>query len=188
MERYESTLYSVGHGNRTAAAFVSVLGSFAVQHLVDIRSYPGSRRNPQFRQEPLRESVGQAGISYTWFPHLGGLRRTGLGAQSPHQALASAAFRNYADHMDSPEFIAAVKQLLHLAGTGRTCFMCAETAPQRCHRLLLADYLFAQGVQVIHILDRDRSSPHDLSPHATIRQGRIIYAGPGHGQIALKLR
>jgi uncharacterized protein (DUF488 family) len=65
--------------------------------------------------------------------------------------------------------------------------MCAETAPQRCHRLLLADCLFAQGIQVIHILDRDRSFHHDLSPHATIRQGRIIYGSPGHGQIAMKL-
>lgn len=187
VERYKLRLYSIGHGNRTAPAFVSLLRSFTIQHLADIRAYPGSRRYPQFRQESLRESVGQAGISYTWLPHLGGLRRTGLGAQSPHQALTSAAFRNYADHMDSPEFAAAVKQLLRRGGMGRTCFMCAETAPQGCHRLLLADYLFAKGVQVVHILDRDRSSPHDLSPHATIRQGRIIYAGPGHGQIALKL-
>jgi len=187
MGRSTVTLYSIGHGTRTATAFVSLLCSFTIQHLADIRSYPGSRRNPQFRQGPLRESVEPAGISYTWLPHLGGLRRTGLGAQSPHQAFTSAAFRNYADHMDSPEFVAAVKQLLRLAAIGRTCFMCAETIPQRCHRLLLADYLFAQGVQVIHILDRDKSSPHQLSPDATIREGRIIYAGPGHGQIALKL-
>ena len=89
--------------------------------------------------------------------------------------------------MDSPEFVAAVKQLLRLAGMGRTRCMCAETAPQRCHRLLLADYLFVQGVQVIHILDGDRSSLHHLSPHATIRQGRLIYACPGHEKIALKL-
>lgn len=187
MGRNKGTLYSIGHGTRTAAAFVSLLCSFSIQHLADIRSYPGSRRNPQFRQEPLRESVGEAGISYTWLPHLGGMRRTGRGAQSPHQALTSAAFRHYADHMDSPEFVAAVKHLLRLAARSRTCFMCAETVPPRCHRFLLADYLFARGVQVIHILDRDTSSPHHLSPHATIRQGRIIYAGPGHGQIALKL-
>ena len=187
MEHYKPTLYSIGHGTRTATEFVSLLGSFTIQHLADIRSYPGSKRNPQFGQEPLRESVGQAGISYAWFPHLGGLRRTGLGIQSPHQALTSAAFRNYADHMDSPEFGADVKELLRLAGMGRTCFMCAETVPQRCHRLLLADYLFAQGVQVMHILDRDRSAPHVLSPHATIQQGRLIYTGPDHGQIALKL-
>jgi hypothetical protein len=190
MERYKVTLYSIGHGTRTAAAFVSLLCSFNIQHLADIRSYPGSRRNPQFRLEPLRESLEQAGISYTWLPDLGGLRRMGLGAQSPHQALTSAALRNYADHTDSPEFASAVKQLLRLATPrrDRTCFMCAETAPQRCHRLLLADYLFGQGVQVIHILDRHRSFPHDLSPHATIRQGRIIYAGPDHGgHIALRL-
>ncbi|HVO83355.1 MAG TPA: DUF488 domain-containing protein [Syntrophobacteria bacterium] len=186
MEQYQVTLYSVGHGTRTAAAFASILRSFAIQHLADIRSYPGSKRNPHLRQEPLRESVGQAKISYTWIPHLGGLRRTGLGPQSPHQALTSGAFRNYADHMDSPEFVAAVQQLLRLAKMGRTCFMCAETAPQRCHRFLLADYLFVQGVQVIHILERDRSSLHHLSLHATIRQGRLIYACPGHGQIALE--
>lgn len=184
---YESTLYSVGHGTRTAEAFVSLLGSFAIQHLVDIRSHPGSRRYPHFDQEPLRESVGQAGISYTWFSALGGLRREGLGSNSPHRALTSPGFRNYADHMDSTAFTAAVKQLLRLAGVGLTCFMCAETTPQRCHRLLLSDYLFVQRVQVIHILGIGKSTPHYLSPWATVRQRRLIYDVPCSRQLELKL-
>jgi hypothetical protein len=87
MERYESGVYSIGHGSRATTAFVSILRSFTVQHVADIRSYPGSRGNPQFNQESFRECVVQAGISYTWFPHLGGLRRKGLGIRSPHATI-----------------------------------------------------------------------------------------------------
>ena len=92
MERYKVTLYSVGHGTRTATAFVSLLCSFTIQHLADIRPYPGSKRNPQFCQESLRESVGRAGVSYTWLPHLGGLRRTGLDPQSPTKLSLAVPF------------------------------------------------------------------------------------------------
>ncbi|HYA01644.1 MAG TPA: DUF488 domain-containing protein [Syntrophobacteria bacterium] len=81
----ESRLYSIGHGNRTWEGFLSLLQCFAIEHLADIRSYPSSRRNPQFNQEPLRESLTQAGVSYAWFPDLGGLRRKGLGNPSPQR-------------------------------------------------------------------------------------------------------
>jgi len=190
MERpatYEAMLFSIGHGNRTAAAFVEILLSFGVRNIADIRSYPGSRRNPHFNLEPFREFLGRAGTSYTWFPDLGGLRRKGLGTHSPHKSLTSAGFRNYADWMESPRFALAVQELVRLAGTGHTCLMCAETIPQRCHRLLLADYLLVQGIQLIHILGRGKSTPHLLSPHAKVRQGRLIYDGQRARQLNLNL-
>jgi uncharacterized protein (DUF488 family) len=183
----ESRIYSIGHGNRTWEAFISLLQCFGIEHLADIRSYPASRRNPHFNQESLRASLAQAGVSYAWFPDLGGLRRKGLGRRSPHFALTSPAFRNYADHMGSAAFAEAVRNLLVVAGMARTCFMCAETAPQRCHRLLLADYLSIQGIQVIHILDLERTTLHSLSPHAAVREGSLVYDSPPSRQLDLDL-
>lgn len=183
----QSRIYYIGHGDRTWEGFLSLLQRFAIEHLADIRSYPSSRRNPQFNQEPLRASLAQSGVSYAWFPDLGGLRRKGLGNRSPHHALTSPAFRNYADHMGSAAFAAAVRNLLVLAGVARTCFMCAETAPQSCHRLLLADYLSIRGAQVIHILELTRSTLPSLSPHATVREGSLTYDSPPSRQLDLDL-
>jgi uncharacterized protein (DUF488 family) len=183
----ESKIYSIGHGNRTWEAFLALLQCFGIEHLADIRSYPCSRRNPHFNQDRLQASLAQAGVSYAWFPDLGGLRRKGLGNRSPHHALTTPAFRNYADHMGSAIFAAAVRNLVVSAGMACTCFMCAETAPQRCHRLFLADYLLIQGVQVIHILDLERSTLHSLSPHAAVREGSLIYDSPPSRQLDLDL-
>jgi uncharacterized protein (DUF488 family) len=169
------TLYSIGHGNRANKTFLILLQDRGIKFLADVRSYPSSKRNPHFNQTNLQHALSKDGISYTWLPELGGFRRTGLGNSSPHVALKSPGFRNYADYMATEPFLGGVNKLRSLASMGPTCFMCAETAPQRCHRSLLADYLLLQGIETIHILDGHSTTVHQLSRLATISQNRVIY-------------
>lgn len=174
-DRTTKFLYSVGHGNRGIEEFVTLLRDFQVKNLADIRSYPSSKRNPHFNKENLESSLNRVGITYTWFADLGGFRRTGLGNKSPHVALRSSGFRNYADYMTTELFQIAIDKLGRLAGTGATCFMCAETLPHRCHRSLLADYLLMVGMETIHILDNQHTKAHQLSPLATVSENKILY-------------
>ena len=169
------TLYSIGHGNRGSETFLALLNSFEVRHLADVRSYPNSKRNPHFDRENLELMLNRSGISYTWFPDLGGFRREGLGNTSPHVALESPGFRNYADYMSTESFQTAAYKLSQLVTLGSACFMCAETVPHGCHRSLLADYLLVQGFKVTHILDRRKTIVHEISRLASISEGRIIY-------------
>lgn len=170
-----STLYSIGHGNRGSETFLALLHDHGIKFLADVRSYPSSQRNPHFNRKTLERTVGKADISYTWFPELGGFRKTGLGKESPHVALKSTGFRNYADYMATEPFRVGVEKLRRLASLGPTCFMCAETLPQKCHRSLLADYVLMQGMETIHILDSHLTTVHQLSPLARVSQNRIIY-------------
>ncbi len=167
--------YSIGHGNKSSELFLALLSAFGIEHLADIRSYPSSRRNPHFNRENLELALDTAGIDYTWWPDLGGFRQDGLGNKSPHVALKSVGFRNYADYLSSKSFLAAAQRLSRLLSLGPACFMCAETLPQRCHRFLLSDFLVVQGIKVIHILDSQQTRVHELSPLATLREGRIVY-------------
>jgi uncharacterized protein (DUF488 family) len=178
--------YSLGHGNRRIEIFTNLLEEYRIAHLADVRSYPSSKRNPHFNRKILEHTVGKADISYTWFPELGGFRRTGLGKSSPHVALKSPGFSNYADYMDTEQFRGGVDKLIRLAGLGPTCFMCAETLPQKCHRSFLSDYLLVQGFMVIHILDSQRTFSHQLSPLATVIEGRLIYNRSEPQQLELK--
>jgi uncharacterized protein (DUF488 family) len=168
-------LYSIGHGNRSIETFMSLIQEFRIQHLADVRSYPSSKRNPHFNKENLKHMLNKSGISYTWFPGLGGFRREGLGDTSPHVALERTGFRNYADYMNTEAFQREAYKLSQLVTLGSTCFMCAETLHYRCHRSLLADYLLIQGFKVIHILDSQRTTAHQLSRLATVKNNRIIY-------------
>ena len=168
-------IYSIGHGNRSIETFIDLIQESRIQHLADVRSYPSSKRNPHFNRENLEHILSKSGISYTWFAGLGGFRREGLGDASPHVALESPGFRNYADYMNTEAFQKAAYKLSQLVTLGSTCFMCAETLHYRCHRSLLADYLLVQGFMVIHILDSQRTRVHQVSGLASIREGQIIY-------------
>lgn len=179
-------LYTIGHGNRSSEEFLALLNSFQMKYLADVRSYPSSKRNPHFNRENLQLALDKAGISYGWFPDLGGFRRKGLGNRSPHVALKSPGFRNYADYMSTESFSTAAQKLRKLAASDLTCIMCAETIPQRCHRLLLADYLLVQGSKIIHILDHRRTMVHQLSHLATASEGRIIYNRSEPKQMEMK--
>jgi len=171
----EAQIYTIGHGNKRFGELVDILKAYHIRILVDIRSYPGSRRNPHFNREALETNLPQVGVSYEWFKGLGGYRKSGLGAESPHVVLKSQGFRNYADYMLTKEFKENIGKVLQLAWSGNTCIMCAETFPFRCHRWFVSDYLVANHVEVVHIIDIKKTECHKLSRYARIHAGNVFY-------------
>ena len=169
------TLWTVGHSTRSGEEFGQILLAHGIQVLVDVRSFPGSRRYPQFNRAALAESLRQVGIEYRHEPRLGG-RRTPR-KDSHNTAWKNASFRAYADHMESEEFSKGVKDLLELAANARTAVMCAESLWWRCHRSLISDYLKAQGHTVTHILDQTKSEEHPFTSTARIVDGKLSYRG-----------
>jgi len=167
------TVWTVGHSNRPAADFISLLRAHGIELVADVRRYPGSRRNPQFGSEALRAALSEAGIDYVALPALGGRRRAQAG--SLNQGLRSAQFRGFADYMATPDFAAALEALVATAAARRTAIMCAEALPWRCHRSLIADALAARGVEVMHILGTGQPRAHALSPAARVRGGVVTY-------------
>jgi uncharacterized protein (DUF488 family) len=161
------TVWTVGHSTRSGEEFVQILLAHGVQVLVDVRSFPGSRRYPQFNRAVLAESLEQVGIEYRHEPRLGGRRKPR--ADSHNTVWKNASFRAYADHMESEEFKKGVKDLLELAANSRTAVMCAESLWWRCHRRLISDYLKAEGHTVIHIFDKTKAEEHpsDLFSHGS---------------------
>ena len=141
--------------------------------LVDIRTFPGSRRHPQFGQDALRASLAGAGLAYMHLRGLGG-RRTPA-ERSRHMALRVAAFRAYADHMATAEFEDDLARLEAVANVTPTVYMCAETLWWRCHRRMLSDLLTVRGWEVIHLLGPDKSEPHRLWDVARVADGRLVY-------------
>ena len=170
-----ATIWTVGHSTRSGEEFVQILLAPEIQVLVDVRSFPGSRRYPQFNRAALSESLKQVGIAYRHEPRLGG-RRTPR-ADSHNTAWKNASFRAYADHMESEEFRKGVKDLLELAASGRTAVMCAESLWWRCHRSLISDYLKADGHEVIHILSETKTEEHPFTSAARIVDGSLSYRG-----------
>jgi len=164
---------SVGHGRRTVEELIAVLREADVRTLADIRTVPGSRRHPQFGQAPLRDSLAQAGIGYVHLRGLGGRRDPR--PDSPHTALRVEAFRGYADHMTSAEFVRDLGALEESARSAQTAFMCAETQWSECHRRLLSDLLTTRGWEVTHLIATGRSEPHRLWDVARVVDGGLIY-------------
>lgn len=132
------SLWTIGHSTRPIEHFLEALKSFQIGALVDVRTYPGSRRYPQFNQTNLGASLAQVEIEYRHFPELGGRRRAK--PDSMNMAWRNEMFRGYADYMESEEFRAGIEPLLELASERRTAVMCAEAVWWRCHRSLIADY------------------------------------------------
>ena len=169
------TVWTVGHSTRSGEEFREILLAHEIKVLVDVRSFPGSRRYPQFNRATLAESLQEVGIEYRHEPRLGGRRKPQ--ADSHNTAWKNASFRAYADHMESEEFRKGVKELLELAANARTAVMCAESLWWRCHRSLISDYLKAQGHTVIHILDQKKTEEHPFTPAARIVDGNLSYRG-----------
>jgi uncharacterized protein (DUF488 family) len=168
------TVYSIGHGTATAEEFTRTLTDAGVRLLTDIRSAPGSRRNPQFGQSALRDTLAAAGIEYLHLPGLGGRRAPRR--DSPHPSgLRVAAFRGYADHMASDEFAADLARLEEFARLTPSAFMCAETLWWKCHRRLLADRMTADGWTVVQLRVGGPPEPHRLTDAARVEQGRLSY-------------
>ena len=135
-----------------------------------------SRRLPQFNRDSLEQTLPPAGIDYVWMKSLGGYRKRVL-EESPNIALRNDSFRNYADYMLNPEFENAMSELLRLAETSRTAYMCAERVYFRCHRMLVSDWLTAHGHEVLHIDDVKPAKPHKLTAEARMIDGRLLYRG-----------
>jgi uncharacterized protein (DUF488 family) len=169
------TVWTVGHSTRSAEEFIEILRAHGIQVLVDVRSFPGSRRYPQFNRPALAESLAKVGIEYKHEPRLGG-RRTPR-KDSHNTAWRNASFRAYADHMETEEFRHGVEELVELAGDARVAVMCAEAVWWRCHRSLISDYLKAEGHTVVHIIDEKKSEEHPFTSAARIVDGRLSYRG-----------
>jgi uncharacterized protein (DUF488 family) len=150
-----------------------MLHAHGVQRLVDVRTVPGSRRNPQFGSDALAASLKAAGINYTHMKTLGGLRKPNR--DSINAGWKNDSFRGYADYMQTEEFEAAIERLIELAREERTVIMCAEAVPWRCHRSLVADALVARDIPVEHIMSETRRDAHRLTAFAKRTGIRIIY-------------
>jgi uncharacterized protein (DUF488 family) len=172
-EKLPAVIFTIGHSNRTAKAFVALLKAHAIERLVDIRTIPRSRHNPQFNRDELPSRLHAARIAYRHLKALGGLRHAR--ADSRNLGWRNASFRGFADYMQTPEFAAGLERLIELAAEKRTAIMCAEAVPWRCHRSLVADALVVRGICVEHILSGKRAKEHALTPFARVRGRAVTY-------------
>jgi len=194
-----ATIYTIGHSTRALDELVAALKAHDVSTLVDIRSFPMSRRMPHFNRESLEAELPKHGIAYVWMKELGG-RRKKIRNDSPNTGLRNDSFRNYADYMMTDEFATGIERLLEIAqgnagplrqaqgkfstsfgrdgmnSEGNTAIMCAERVYFQCHRMLVSDYLAAHGHIVLHIDDdKHPSREHKLMPEARLVNGKLLY-------------
>ena len=168
-------IWTIGHSTRTIEKFISLLEEHGIKALADVRTWPGSKRYPQFNKEKLSHSLGKAGIRYEHFPELGGRRKAK--PDSKNTAWRNESFRGYADYMETEEFNKGVKRLLDLtAAAGPIAIICAEAVWWRCHRSLISDYLKAVDIEVTHIFDENKTEPHPYTSAARIANGKLSYA------------
>ena len=167
------TVFTVGHGTRPIETFLELLVSVGIERLVDIRTVPGSKRHPQFGQDALARSLGDAGIAYEWAKDLGGFRKAR--PDSRHTALRNTGFRGYADYMETSKFLAARDWLIETSRETTTTVMCAESLWWRCHRRMLSDSLTIAGCSVLHLMEGGRREPHRLTDAARVEDGVLVY-------------
>jgi len=166
-------VFTIGHGTRAVEELIACLDEAGVRTLVDVRRFPGSRRNPQFGQDRLAASLGKAGIAYRHAEELGG-RLTGEPGEERFGCIRVAAFRSYAARMGTPEWQAALAAAL---AEPMPCFMCAETLWTKCHRRLIAELLAARGHEVVHLISPGRREPHKPWDEAEYREGKFFLCG-----------
>jgi uncharacterized protein (DUF488 family) len=169
------TVFTIGHATRPIDEFIKLLTAHGVQRLVDVRTIPQSRHNPQFGREPLSASLARADIHYTHLPGLGGLRRPRK--DSTNTGWRNASFRGYADYMQTREFEESLDRGIELANEEQIALMCAESVPWRCHRSLIADALLARGIDVREITSTTEARPHALTPWARVEGAKVTYPG-----------
>lgn len=170
------TIHTIGHSTRPIEEFIGLLQSHGVDLLVDIRTIPKSRHNPQYQQENLESSLREAGIEYVYLKDLGGLRPAT--ENSVNAGWRNRSFRNYADYMQTEAFSRGVGELLELAEKKTAAIMCAEAVPWRCHRSLVGDALLVRGVEVLDIISGADPKPHRLTPFAVVKGTEITYPSP----------
>jgi len=169
------TIWTIGHSTHSLEKFLAMLASQEICALADVRQFPGSRRFPHFGKEALAVSLKNAGVRYEHSIELGG-RRTAR-PDSRNNAWRNAAFRGYADYMETAEFRAGIERLCGLAREVRTAIMCSEAVWWRCHRGLISDFLKVRGWEVIHIFSATKTEPHPFTSAAQILDGELSYAG-----------
>jgi len=167
---------TIGHSTRSLEDFIGLLQAHGVECLVDVRTVPRSRRNPQFNREILPGGLSAAGMRYVHLPGLGGLRHPR--PDSPNTGWNNPGFRGFADYMQTPEFEGGLNELLEVSRQGQTAIMCAEAVPWRCHRSLIADALLARGLPVEHITGPGQRGPHRMTSFARVENNRVTYPAP----------
>ncbi|HWB84817.1 MAG TPA: DUF488 domain-containing protein [Bryobacteraceae bacterium] len=166
-------LNTIGHSNRSIEQFLELLQAHSINLLVDVRTVPRSRHNPQFNRDELPATLAAAGIDYVHLPGLGGLRHARK--DSTNTAWRNLSFRGFADYMQTPEFAQNLNELLRLAENRNAAIMCAEAVPWRCHRSLIADALTARGLAVNHIMTPTKADPHKLTSFAEVKGTQVTY-------------
>lgn len=168
-------IYTIGHSTYPIDDFIEILHSYNITELVDIRTIPNSRHNPQFGQENLKKSLSKAQIRYEYLKELGGLRSSHK--DSINTAWRNKSFRNYADYMQTDEFGHGIESLIKLSKNGTSCLMCAEAVPWRCHRSLVGDALLVRGIKVVDIMSKTNTREHTLTSFAKVDGKQITYPG-----------
>lgn len=172
-----TTIYTIGHSTRPIDEFIDLLRQHGIETLVDVRTIPKSRHNPQYWHDALAASLEEAGIAYRHLPGLGGRRRAAK--DSINDAWKNASFRGYADHMQTAEFLAALDELIAIGEGSTTAIMCSEAVPWRCHRSLVGDALLVRGIEVIDIISPTSARPEKITPWARVDGTTITYPKTG---------
>lgn len=168
-----AVVLTIGHSTRTIDQFIALLKTHAVTLVVDVRTIPRSRHNPQFNEDSLPDSLKTAGIGYVHMPGLGGLRHANR--DSLNAGWWNASFRGYADYMQTPDFAKQIEELIQLTEGHQIALMCAEAVPWRCHRSLVADALEVRSIPAVEILSPTSSRLHKLTPFAHVDGTHITY-------------
>jgi uncharacterized protein (DUF488 family) len=172
-EPIHAPIFTIGHSTRPIDEFVALLRANGIKQLIDIRTIPKSRHNPQFNGDTLAKSLRAARIRYLHMKDLGGLRRAK--PDSINLGWRNASFRGFADYMQTQEFAEALERAIKLAATRPTALMCAEAVPWRCHRSLVADALLVRGIRALEIVSKTEPKAHKLTPFAHIRGTKVTY-------------
>jgi uncharacterized protein (DUF488 family) len=166
-------IYTIGHSTRTIDEFINILLAFEIELVVDVRTIPGSRYNPQFNQDDLRHDLERCDIGYTHMKELGGLRHTTK--TSINTGWRNLSFRGFADYMQTKEFNNGIQLLIEISKSKRTVIMCAEAVPWRCHRSLIGDALVVRNISVEDIMNEKNRKPHEMTPWAKVDGVIITY-------------
>ncbi|MBI5612571.1 MAG: DUF488 domain-containing protein [Gammaproteobacteria bacterium] len=169
-----AVIYTIGHSDRSIDAFLALLSTAGIEALIDVRAQPGSQRFPQFESDALRRAVNASGMDYHWAGRQFGGRRQPR-PDSPHVALADDGRRGFADFMGTDLFRKGIDQLLRMARGTPCVLLCAEKLPADCHRALIADYLTAGGVRMLHLIEPDVTAEHRLNTAARWDGTALIY-------------
>jgi len=170
----EHIVYTIGHSTHSIDEFIKMLQSFKIKHLVDIRSFPGSKKFPHFNKENLEASLKENGINYTHIKELGGRRK--MQKNSINTRWRNESFRAYADYMETENFKKGIAELEAIASKQATAYMCSEAVWWRCHRSMVSDYLKAKGWKVLHIMDVNKVEEHPYTSPARVIGDQVFYS------------